>query len=220
MKSQIILVIMFMIWTGCTKKNFNRNGLTGVQSGQQGENAGQTSNVDATQEAENMLLDSALIWKRYRAFEQGLMAGLDLAKGDLCQEAGQFSCVDQVHLTVLGGNEPYDNAQYERAEKPSVLTAVAVDRVLLTACSRRAAMDKTAGTAATVFKHFPLTDQAANAEQVKAQVTDLYRRLLARDPNAQELEAASAFAGQISGGEKLAVALCYAIGTSAENVFL
>lgn len=161
-----------------------------------------------------------LLWKRYRAFESGLVKGLGLTKDQVCLELGKDSCIDKVHLTVLGGNEPFFNGQYERAQTPTVLTAVAVDRVVLSACSRRIELDAGLGANALVFKNFPLTAAKPSDDQIKQQATELYRRLLARDPEAPELQAISAFGGTAIAGDKIALSLCYAIATSSENIFL
>jgi hypothetical protein len=161
-----------------------------------------------------------LLWKRYRPFESGLIKGLGLTKDQVCLELGRDSCIDKVHLTVLGGNEPFQNGQYERAQTPTVLTSVAIDRIVLAACSRRLDLDTTAGANATVFKYFPLTAAKPNGEQIKQQATDLYRRILARDPEAAELQAIEAFGATAASGDKVAMSLCYAIATSAENIFL
>lgn len=215
----IILTVIMSVFLGCTRKNFSPMGRGGSTAHAPSE-VGQGPDV-GNAGMEEKLLDSALIWKRYRAFEQGLMAGLELSKNQLCQEAGEYSCVDNVHLTFLGGNEPYDNAQHERPERPSVLTSVAVDRILLSACTARARLDRAAGTGgAAVFNHFPLDAQGLSPAQLEPQVVDLYRRLLARDPSADELRIASSFASEITAADRLAVALCFAIGTSAENIFL
>jgi hypothetical protein len=161
-----------------------------------------------------------LVWKRYRPFEAGLMKGLALTKEQVCLELGKDSCIDKVHLTVLGGNEPFINGQYERAHTPTVLTAVAIDRVVLSACSRRIELDAAAGANAMVFKHFPLTADKPNGEQIKQQATELYRRILARDPEAAELQAVSAFGDTATAGDKIALSLCFAIASSSENIFL
>jgi hypothetical protein len=161
-----------------------------------------------------------LLWKRYRAFESGLVKGLGLTKDQVCLELGKDSCIDKVHLTVLGGNEPFFNGQYERAQTPTVLTAVAVDRVVLAACSRRIQLDAGLGANAVVFKNFPLTTAKPSDDQIKQQATELYRRLLARDPEAPELSAISAFGGTATAGDKIALSLCYAIASSSENIFL
>lgn len=161
-----------------------------------------------------------LVWKRYRPFEAGLIKGLDLPKDQICMELGTNSCIDKVHLTVLGGNEPFVNGQYERAQTPTVLTAVAIDRVVLSACSKRIELDAAAGANATVFKFFPLTAAKPNDDQIKQQAVELYHRLLARDPEAAELQAISSFGAAATAGDKIALSLCFAIGSSAENIFL
>ncbi|RYZ57400.1 MAG: hypothetical protein EOP07_09985 [Proteobacteria bacterium] len=161
-----------------------------------------------------------LVWKRYRAFENGLVKGLALDKKDFCSELGKESCIDKVHLTVLGGNEPYESGQYERAQTPTALTAVAVDRIVLTACSKRLELDRQAAAAAVVFKHFPLSGAAPDAKALEAQTTELYRRLLARNPEANEIAAVEAIRAQNLTADKLALMLCFAIGTSAENILL
>lgn len=161
-----------------------------------------------------------LVWKRYRAFESGLVKGLGLTKEQVCLEIGKDSCIDKVHLTVLGGNEPFINGQYERAQNPTVLSAIAVDRVVLASCSRRIELDTAAGASAVVFKHFPLTAAKPTDDQIKQQATELYRRILARDPEASELQAIAAFSSTATAGDKIALSLCYAIATSSENIFL
>ncbi len=161
------------------------------------------------------------VWKRYRAFEQGLMAGLELSKNQLCNEMGSFSCVDKVHLTILGGNEAFDSAQHERLQDPSILTSVAVSRVLLSACSQRADLDEQSGVqGAAVFKHFALTGSGTDGGAVTAQATELYKRLLARTPTQQELSAISAAKDNFTSPKSLAIAMCYAIGSHIENIFI
>lgn len=161
-----------------------------------------------------------LTWKRYRAFENGLMSGLELGKDEVCSEIGRGSCVDQVHLAVLGGNEPYVSAQYERAQAPTILTSIAVERVVLAACERRLALDKGLGTGAVVFKYWSASDAAVPEDKVKAQTKELYRRLLAREATGEELAASVDILKIVTTPEKLALSLCLVVGTQVENVFL
>jgi hypothetical protein len=161
-----------------------------------------------------------LTWKRYRAFEHGLMSGLELGKDEVCSELGRGSCVDQVHLAVLGGNEPYVSAQYERAQAPTILTSIAVERVVLAACERRLALDKGLGTGAVVFKYWSAADAAVPEDKVKAQTKELYRRLLAREATGEELAASVDILKIVTTPEKLALSLCLVVGTQVENVFL
>ncbi len=161
-----------------------------------------------------------LVWKRYRAFEHGLIQGLELKKGDFCLELGKEACIDKIHLTVLGGNEPYKAGQYERAQKPTVLTAVAVDRIVLSACSQRLELDRKAKDAALVFKHLPLSGNTRSSAQLEAQAKELYQRILARNPEEVELKAIADTQGESMANDKLALMMCYAIASSSENILL
>lgn len=161
-----------------------------------------------------------LTWKRYRAFESGLMSGLELGKDEVCSELGRGSCIDQVHLAVLGGNEPYVSAQYERAQAPTILTSIAVERVVLAACERRLALDEGLGSSAVVFKYWSASDAAVPEDKVREQTKELYRRLLARDATSEELAASVDILKIVTTPEKLALSLCLVVGTQVENVFL
>lgn len=161
-----------------------------------------------------------LVWKRYRAFEHGLVEGLGLKKNDFCMEIGKQTCIDQTHLTVLGGNEPYKAGQFDRSQAPSVLTAIAVDRVVLAACSQRLEMDRKAGASAIVFKHFPLAGAAPSSAQVSLLTKELYQRILARNPEEAEIKAVTTLGGQGLSNDRLALMLCFAIASSSENILL
>jgi hypothetical protein len=166
------------------------------------------------------LAPETVIWKRYRPFEDGLTQGLQLDRAQLCLELGQHSCIEKVHLTVLGGNEPYVMGQYEATRSPTVLTGVAVDRIVLAACNTRLGLDIPRGTQATIFKHMPLTGPSVTPEQVKAQTSFLYQRLLSRDATTEELALAVQVLDITKTPEKVALALCFLVGTQIENVFL
>jgi len=161
-----------------------------------------------------------LVWKRYRAFEDGIVQGLSLNKSDFCLELGKQPCIDKTHLTVLGGNEPYESGQYERVQSPTVLTAVAVDRIVLSACSKRLELDRAADAKAIVFKHFSLKGSAPDPKQIADQTTELYRRLLARNAEAEEVKIIQGMTAQNLPPDKLALIMCFAIATSIENILL
>jgi hypothetical protein len=166
------------------------------------------------------LTPETLLWKRYRAFEDGLIQGLQVDKSRLCLELGQHSCIDKVHLTVLGGNEPYTMGQYEAARSPTILTGVAVDRIVLAACGTRISLDQGLGAGAVVFKSFSLTASEVTAEQTRNQTATLYQRLLARDATSEELNIAQDVLKIAKNPEKVALALCFAVGSQIENIFL
>lgn len=164
------------------------------------------------------LVDKNLMWKRYRSLEQTLMSGLSLTKNQLCNEAGNLACVDKVHLFALGGNEPFNKAQYERLAAPSVTTGVAIERLVLAACSERLRRDKS-GTP-VVFTKLPLSTAAPAGNAVREQATVLYQRLLLRDPTAEELSVVAAFAAKGGTSETVAKSLCFAIASHAEFLFI
>ena len=148
------------------------------------------------------------------------MLALELPKNQVCNELGQFSCVDTVHLTLLGGNEPFINGQHERAERPTVLTPLAVERIVLASCTERLNLDKANPAQKLVFKQIDLSGANVSVEQAKAQATELYRRFYGRDPSADEINRVSEVVKIAVTPEKVALGLCFTIGSSLENVFL
>jgi hypothetical protein len=166
------------------------------------------------------LTPETLLWKRYRAFEDGLSQGLQVDKNRLCLELGQHSCIDKVHLTVLGGNEPYTMGQYEAARSPTILTGVAVDRIVLAACEARLSLDRGLGAGAVIFKAFPLTASEVTPDQARNQTASLYQRLLARDATTDELNIAQDILKITKSPDKVALALCFTVGSQIENIFL
>ena len=174
--------------------------------------------AEAAERAKALAPAASAVWKRYKAFEQGLASALELRPNELCQEIGRRSCISDVHLTVLGGNEPYYYAQYERLLQPSILTSIAVERIVLSACSVKLRSDVALGAGATVFKS--ILSQALSPSTVAEQTKDFYQRFLARDPTQEELATAQKLMAVATTPEKAATAICFLVGTHAENLFL
>jgi hypothetical protein len=165
-------------------------------------------------------------WKRYAAFENDLALALALDPANLCTELGQASCIRQVHLGPLGGNDPFDTGILLPTAEPLATTPAVVDRVLFSACGQRVALDRAspAGQAA-VFKELDLNGPAPDPSDARlaATITELYHRLLAREPSTGELGIVADLAVNGS-GEPIAAAdfatlACFAIGTSTEFLF-
>lgn len=161
-----------------------------------------------------------LTWKRYRAFEHGLASALNLPANELCTELGRSSCINEAHLSVLGGNEPYVNTQYERLQAPSALTPIAVERIVLAACERRRILDRDLGEKAIIFRGWTTSTTTVSASQIKALGEDLYRRFLARDPTEAEIQGLDKIRELVQVPEKIALSVCFVIGSQTENVFL
>ncbi|MFK7825791.1 MAG: hypothetical protein AB8G05_16680 [Oligoflexales bacterium] len=162
-----------------------------------------------------------VVWKRYRALENGMMRALNLSKQQLCNELEQFSCIDQIHLFNLGGNDPFVAAQGKRSNKPTILTPVAVERLAMHACTNRIELDKTAGPSdAEVFKGFTLNSEPIPTDKIAPLVSDLFRRILARDPSPEELAKLGEFAKQGMGSEQFAKTACFVVASLYENIFI
>jgi hypothetical protein len=166
-----------------------------------------------------------LQWKRHGALENDLVQALELAREELCQEFGQSSCLNEVHLAPLGGNEPFQTGMLEPSAEPLATTPAIVERILLSACSKRVELDSSDQAAAKVFTAIDLNGPApaANSEPVRATVTELYRRLLARDPSAAEVAAIAELARDDEGrsvpAAEFATVACFSIGTTSEFLF-
>ena len=193
---------------------------SGPAGGDASGGAGGIDPSDPTASTRPFVQPENLVWKRYRAFETTMMQALELPKNRVCNELGQFSCIDVVHLTLLGGNEPFVNGQHERAERPTVLTPVAVERVVLASCTERLNLDKSNAGQKVVFKQIDLAATTVTAEQAKGQATEFYQRFYGRDPTTEELNRASEILKLSLTPEKVALGLCFTIGTTVENVFL
>jgi len=156
-----------------------------------------------------------LLWKRADALEADLMRALELGPDPGCIELGTTPC-KAAHLVPLGGNDPFALSLYEPMPRPLATTGMAVERLALALCAQRAALD--AQGEARVFGHIDLAAQtlAADDPGLGPQVSDLYRRLLARDPSDVETEIVRGLAAEPISGRDFAVAACFAIATTTE----
>jgi hypothetical protein len=184
--------------------------------------AGGTSDPGAETAAPYRTSSRALVqWKRAAALEADLMGALQLTREQLCVELGGKSCIREVHLVPMGGNEPYESGLMKPSAEPLATTPSVVDRVLLSACSTRARLDGEGApqvfTALALNGPLPPADDPAIATTIR----DLYRRLLARDPTPRELELVAGLAegdGALSTRDFAALS-CFTIGSSAEFLF-
>lgn len=169
-------------------------------------------------EAEPPAVES-LQWKRVAAFTADLSTALELSDDALCNEVDAFPCRD-VHLVALGGNDPYGAAQYEPVATPLATTPTAVDRVVLAACENAVARDESGAPA--VFTELAPTAEPADPAALTAQAEALYRRLLARDAEPDELALIAELAFDPMGVPRSAreadVLACFAIGSTTENL--
>lgn len=124
-----------------------------------------------------------------------------------------------IHVSALGGNEPFLGESFTPLAEPLLTTPLAVDRFVLEACGTRAERD--ARGPAVVFTRFSLTAEvSAGAPGVREQTADLFRRLLAREASATEVDAiVSMLDAAPMGGRQFAQLSCFAIATTTEFLF-
>lgn len=164
-----------------------------------------------------------LIWKRAHAIEQDLALALELDPETMCQELGEFSCTERVHLTTLGGHDPFEQGLYRGVGSPLVTTPLALERVAVSACTARAKADMSGDP--VVFVDLELGEDApsSGSDAYRYTVRTLYRRLLARNPEPEEYDVLAALLespeGGRASGEGFAVAACVAVATTTEFLF-
>lgn len=157
--------------------------------------------------------------KRWRQLSLDLQGALELTADEVCKETGNFDCT-RLHVAQLGGVS-IDHALYEPIDWWTVTTGLSMERVVLQACWNRLEKDR-AADAPVVFRHLPLTGLGASDSDLDAQSVELWRRLLARDPSADELAEARALhrANVESGASDAdwAALLCFSLATSSEHL--
>ena len=108
----------------------------------------------------------------------------------VCNELGDFSCLEQVHTVTLGGVDPYQRGIYEAEHKSTLTTTVAVERVVYAARGARVTQDIAGGEGLFAELLGSTTSGAlsdVNALLVEETLQSLYRRALLRDATEGEL---------------------------------
>jgi hypothetical protein len=168
-----------------------------------------------------------LLWKRARALQNSLAQALSIPAEDVCNELDRFSCIDGVHQVALGGNDPFEQGQYEPLRAPSTTTALTFDRVVLSACSAAVELDA-ARPAPVVFRGHaltddPLTDLDDAAIGADLLGTTLVQRVHGREPLAAELSVLRELLVDDDGvpvsGRTFAKLACFAVASTTENLF-
>lgn len=163
-----------------------------------------------------------LVWKRHHAVERDFARALELPVEELCTELGAFNCIRDVHLTALGGNDPFGQGLYEPLEGPLVTTPLALDRIALAACGARVERDR---LSAVVFTRLDLAGEAprADSDAFAATITTLYQRLLGRDPEPTEAEHIAELLVDDDGEPVSAAAFahlaCFTVATTTEFLY-
>ncbi|MFM2419189.1 MAG: hypothetical protein RL385_3912 [Pseudomonadota bacterium] len=167
----------------------------------------------------------ALLWKRGTALSNDLQKALALPASGMCKELGTTDCLD-VHRVALGSGDPFGSGLLEAVQRPLATSAIAIDRLVLSACSAGVARD--AKSSPEVLKDVDLTDapmpteEAALTEVTRSVGSALYGALLARDPVEAELDVLRKLATDAEGRPvshaDFAKLACFVIGTTTEHL--
>lgn len=168
-----------------------------------------------------------LRWKRATPLKNDLMVGLGLNELEVCSELGLDGlCFSLIHLVPLGANDPVKAAMYKPVSEPGATAPLALDRVVLSACGTRADLDATAPAGSrVVWREIDLEATALDPNDVAIanDVQGLYRRLLARNPTAEETALVASLAEDVNGEpvspRDFAKMACYAVATTSEFLF-
>ncbi len=174
-----------------------------------------------------------LRWKRVRVVERDLMNAFLLTPELVCAELGAAICYTAIHRVPLGGHEPVVSSMYKGIDAPGATTSISFDRVVLSACGARVDLDTLEHTAAPpgefgasiLFRHYRLDAPFVSSQspEVRAQVTDIYRRVLAREPTNDEVRRVALLAEPVDGvlptARDFSKMACYAITSTSEFLF-
>lgn len=159
--------------------------------------------------------------KRWRQIVRDLGGALALTEDELCAETGLHDCTT-IHVVPLGGIS-VDNGLYAPVDGLSVTSNQAIERFVLQACSNRVTLDLErleAGEELKVFGPLAACEGSLDTACVDAQTTELYRRLLARDPVEAEHTVLRTLASDTDalGGDAAAFATtaCFMVATTTE----
>lgn len=195
-----------------------------------GSNGGPDASVGGPDASEGMATSQKGL-VRFKGGERIMLdysAAFEIPRADLCKELGVHDCVNVVHKITLGGVEPYRIGIYEPIEGSTATSPLAVDRIALTACTRRVDMDLGAPASAAIWKGVEIDDgklKDLEANAVKQSIVELHQRLLQRNPTDEEVALLKGlYADALTDGgarpaRSWAIASCFAVATSLEAVF-
>jgi len=159
-------------------------------------------------------------FKTAERYAADLSTALSLPRASLCSELDAFDCIT-VHRIALGEVDAFGLRLFEPLETMPITAPIAVDRIGLTACGERAALDfETPGNAAS-FSEVASGD-ASNLADREAVVMRLYEQLLLRQATDGEVEAVAGLYDDMPEDDRAqtwAQMACFVVATSTEALF-
>jgi len=157
-----------------------------------------------------------------------LANALGLPPDQLCREFGQYQCATFVHTIALGGTDPYGAGLYEPLPFTGMATPIVTDRVALSGCMARTALDLAAPASGLIWKDVALDANNkldVNSPAVAAALDVLYKRALLRAPTPAEVEHLKQLyrdidaTGKPEVGKSFMTLSCFAVLTTVEALF-
>jgi hypothetical protein len=148
-------------------------------------------------------------FKRAERFNADLAQSLDLSVDEVCLELDAYPCSGDVHRVSLGGSDPYGTGLYEGWKETGPSTPLVVERIVISACQKRVALDFDTPNSAKIF-------QSGKADA--ASVTLLYQRALQRSPTEAEVAHVLGLATDVPVRTRAALA-CFAVLSTSEFLF-
>ncbi len=128
-------------------------------------------------------------FKAGKRMKEEISRALLVDPDQLCRELGKFDCFG-IHQVVLGSPDAFFAGIYEPLPDTTTTTPLAVDRVVLAACNRRADLDMDPTAEGLIFKRIPTADHRIldiEGPEVTDAIQTLYRRALGRDAKDGEI---------------------------------
>jgi hypothetical protein len=153
---------------------------------------------------------------------------LGLPFDTFCQELGQYSCTLLVHPLALGGTDPYNSGLYEPLPFTGATSPIVIDRVALNGCLQRVTADLADPSTALIYKGITVDGAGKmdpTQQPVADAVTQLYQRIMLRNPTSAETEHLRQLyrdieaTGKPQPAQNWMTLSCFSVLSSVESVF-
>lgn len=223
------LLAVVLVLTGCPDPNMSGTGGGGGSGGSAGQGGGAGgSGGTGGNEGYAQSAKANVRFKRNVRLTFDYSNALGLQAQDLCKELGQYPCTTVVHPLALGGVDPYGIGLYEPLPFTGLASPIVTDRVALSACISRVALDLGDPANGIVFRAV-VPDGAGKLNPASTEVHDaidtLYKRVLLRHPTPEEyghlkqLYVDIEASGKPEPGKAWMQLSCFAVLTTVEALF-
>lgn len=150
-------------------------------------------------------------------------------ENEICAELGQYDCFS-IHAVVLGNPDPFGSGLYNPLPSSTSTTPMAIERVVLSGCSRRVGYDLDNPGSSEIFRNLPIDADGTLADIEASAVSEvidvLYQRALSRRARSSEIEHLKQLYVDIEDSElstaparDWATLGCFAVLTTMESLF-